>query len=168
MDAPPIRFPTRDPRATLVAGLLGGVLGTSVMIVLGVVSEWASGVPPRQLGMILELGFGGPLSTLGSFGPATVLPLHYVHGALLGLLLGVLIMATSRTRFADRLPDWVTGLAFGAVISPVVLALLVASVTLVLTPGLVGLVFLLHLGFGATVGGVVQGLRGPCIGRGPR
>jgi hypothetical protein len=142
--------------ATLLGGLLGGILGTSGMILVGVAAEAAAGLSLTRWLPQLELGFGGPLAGAGILGTDFSLPAHYVHGTVLGLVFAGLLLFGERVRIAPRIPPWESGLAFGAVVAGIVLLLLRATVSIALTPGLVGLVLLLHLTFGALAGILVQ------------
>jgi hypothetical protein len=146
---------------TLLGGVLGGIFGTSGMVLLGITLEWGAGLPLDRLLPELELGFGGPLAGAGVLGPGFSLPVHYLHGAVLGLLFAGLILLGEHLEVAPRIPLWGSGLIFGAVVSGVVLLLLDLTAGGALTPGLLGLVCLLHLTFGGLAGLVLPRVRSP-------
>jgi hypothetical protein len=157
--AAPQREPLSRRSRTLLGGALGGILGTSGIILLGLGIEGAFGFGLDRLIPELELGFGGPLAGAGVLGPDFSVPIHYLHGAILGLVLAGLLLLDDRLRWADRIPVWADGLIFGAVVASVVLVLLDATSGSALTPGLAGLVILLHVTFGGLAGAVVQRVR---------
>jgi hypothetical protein len=151
VDAQP-RGPLTDRTRVLRGGLLGGIFGTSGMIFVGIAAEWVAGVPLRGLLSELELGFGGPLAGAGILGPDFSLPVHYLHGAVLGLLFVGILWVGERLGVAPSIPYWSSGLIFGTVVAGIVLVLLEASTGTDLRPALIGLVVLLHLTFGGLAG----------------
>jgi hypothetical protein len=152
---------TLTPRnRTFLGGVLAGFLGTSGMILVGVGAEAGSGLPFSQFLPELELGFGGPWAGVGSLGSGFALPVHYLHGVILGLLFAGIIVLGERLRVAPEIPLWSSGLIFGAVVSGIVLVLLRATSNAQLIPGLVGLVVLMHLTFGGLAGILFQRIRG--------
>jgi len=160
--APPREPLTRRPR-TLLGGLLGGTLGTSGMILLGIGAESGAGLPLGRLLPELEIGFGGPLAGAGALGAGFSLPVHYLHGLVLGLLFAGILLVGERFKVAPRIPIWSSGLIFGAVVAVVVLGLLAVTSGSSLDPGAIGLVCLLHLAFGGLSGAVVQRVS-PAVG----
>lgn len=159
MGAPPRNPLTGRAQTTLYGGLLGGLLGTSGMIFIGVAAERGAGLPLPRLLPELELGFGGPAAGAGVLGADFSLPIHYLHGAVLGILFAGLLLLSDHLGMAPRVPLWSIGLIFGAVVSGFVLALLKVTSAGVLDPGLIGLVCLLHLTFGGSAGAVIQRVR---------
>jgi hypothetical protein len=164
VDARP-REPLTDRTLHLLGGLLGGILGTSGMIFVGIAAEAVAGIPARRLLSELELGFGGPLAGAGILGSDFSLPVHYLHGAVLGLLFVGILWVGERLRVAPRIPYWSSGLIFGAVVAGVVLILVEAATGIELDPALIGLVVLLHLTFGGLAGVTLSWVRaGPASG----
>jgi hypothetical protein len=149
--APPRESLTRRNQV-LLGGGLAGILGTSGMILVGIAAEVGFGLPLSRLLPELELGFGGPLAGAGILGRGFSLPVHYLHGTILGLLFAGIIWGSEHLRVAPRTPMWSSGLIFGAVVSGVVLVLLLVTSNATVTPGLTGLVVLMHLTFGGLVG----------------
>jgi hypothetical protein len=131
------------------------------MILVGLAAEAGAKVPLDRLVPTLELGFGGPLAGAGVLGPAFSLPIHYLHGVALGLLFVGIILLGERLGVAPPIPLWSSGMVFGGIVAGVVLFLLVETSTLTLTPGLVGLVCLLHVTFGGLAGFALQRCRVP-------
>lgn len=129
------------------------------MILVGIAAEWGAGIPLHRLIPQLELGFGGPLAGAGFLGSNFSLPVHYLHGLILGLLLAGILWVGERWRLAPQGPVWTSGLIFGAVVSVVVLGLLAGTSNTPLSPGLIGLVVLLHLTFGGLAGALIQRVR---------
>lgn len=158
MDALP-RAPLTRRGRTLLGGLLGGILGTSGMVLVGIAAEWGAGIPLDRLAPELELGFGGPLAGAGVLGSDFSLPVHYLHGLILGLLLAGILLLGGQFGVAPRIPGWASGLTFGAVVSGIVLVLLMVTSNTALSAGLIGLVFLLHLTFGGSAGALIQRVR---------
>jgi hypothetical protein len=144
---------------TFLGGLLGGIIGTSGMFLIGVAAERLATVPLDRTLPQLELGFGGPVAGAGVLGPDLSLPVHYLHGAVLGLLLAGILLLGERWRVAPHIPLWADGLIFGTAVSGFVVLLLDATVPEKLSPELVGLVVLLHVTFGGLAGGVLQRVR---------
>jgi hypothetical protein len=144
---------------TLCAGLLGGILGTSGMILVGFAAEGAARLPLGRILPELQLGFGGPLAGAGILGPDFSLPVHYLHGVALGLLFAGIVLAAEYGQMAPRIPLWASGLIFGAVVAAVVMALVWATSTEALSVGVGGLIVLLHLTFGGLTGALVQRVR---------
>lgn len=153
--------PLTGSARTLVGGILGGILGTSGMILGGIALERAAGLALPQLLPDLELGFGGPLAGAGILGPDFSLPVHYIHGVLLGMLFAGIVLVAERFQVAPRIPLWSGGLLFGAVVAAVVLALLQRTSNGTLGPGIIGLVVLLHLTFGGLAGLLISSVRIP-------
>jgi hypothetical protein len=162
VDAQP-REPLTDRTRLLLGGLLGGILGTSGMIFVGIAAEWAAGVPVRGLLPELELGFVGPLAGAGILGPDFSLAVHYLHGAVLGLLFVGILAVGERLRVAPRIPYGASGLIFGAAVAGIVLVLLEATTRTDLGPALIGLVVLLHLTFGGVAGGTLSRVRAASV-----
>ncbi|MGA7862134.1 MAG: hypothetical protein WCB19_09830 [Thermoplasmata archaeon] len=133
------------------------------MILLGIVAEGGAGVSLSRLVPELELGFGGPLAGAGVLGPDFSLPVHYLHGVVLGLLFAGIILLGEHFRVAPRVPLWSSGLVFGAVVSGIVLVLLAVTTSVALSPGLIGLVSLLHLTFGGLAGSLLPRVRAGSI-----
>ena len=158
MAAPPIG-PPRSSSATLLGGLFGGILGTSGMILVGLGAESTTGLSFNRLLPELELGFGGPIAGAGVLGSSFTLPIHYLHGIVLGLLFAGIWLLGERWALLPPIPVWASGMVFGAVVSAFVLGLLAGTVGDLLTPGVAGLVFLLHLTFGGLTGAAVQQFR---------
>jgi hypothetical protein len=156
--APPRGSLTRRNRAIL-GGVLAGILGTSGMILVGIAAEAGFRLPLSRLLPELELGFGGPLAGAGILGSSFSLPVHYLHGIVLGLLFAGIIGLGEQLRVAPRIPLWCSGLLFGAVVAGVVLVLLRATSSAALTIGLTGLVVLIHLTFGGLAGILLQQVR---------
>lgn len=159
--AAPLRVAHPDRTVLLLGGVLGGILGTSGMILVGLAAERAAGVPPVRWVADLELGFGGPWAGAGTYGPVVALPVHYLHGLILGLVFVGLLAAGERLGWAPALPPAANGLIFGVVLSGFVGVLLWATTPGPATPGLVALVLLMHLTFGGAAGAVVGQLRHP-------
>jgi hypothetical protein len=160
VDARSRELPLRSVR-TLCAGLLGGILGTSGMILVGVAAEAGARLPLAQILPELELGFGGPLAGAGALGPDYSLPVHYLHGAVLGFLFAGIVLAAEHVHMAPRIPGWASGLIFGAVVAAVVIGLVWVTSAGALGLGVVGLIVLLHLTFGGLTGALVQRVRVP-------
>lgn len=158
MAAQPSVPPTRRFR-TLLGGMLGGILGTSGMIGLGLAVEAAAGLPLHELIPELELGFGGPVAGAGVLGPEFALPVHYLHGVLLGLVLAGFLLLDDRLEWARQVPVWASGLLFGGVVSAVVFVILAATHGGAPTPGLAGLVVFLHFAFGGLAGLAIHRVR---------
>ncbi|MCI4351947.1 MAG: hypothetical protein L3K14_00965 [Thermoplasmata archaeon] len=168
--AAPLKKPPTPRSPILVGGLLGGILGTSGMILVGIVAEWGAGVPLSRLTPELELGFGGPFAGAGVLGSGLSLPVHYLHGMLLGLVFAWVVWLGERLGLAPRIPLSASGLLFGGIVSTFVVALLAATAGGPLSPGVVGLVGLLHLTFGGLTGATLERVRGghlPDTGNGP-
>jgi hypothetical protein len=158
VDAPP-REPLTPRNRALLGGVLAGILGTSGMILVGIATEAGFRLPLSRLLPELELGFGGPLAGAGILGPGLSLPVHYLHGIVLGVLFAGVIGLAEHLGLAPRIPLWSSGLLFGAVVSAIVLVLLQTTSNAALTPGVTGLVVLMHLTFGGLAGTLLQNVR---------
>jgi hypothetical protein len=131
------------------------------MILVGVAAELSVGLPLRRVLPELELGFGGPVAGAGVLGPSFALPVHYLHGAVLGLLFVGIILLGERYQLTPQLSLPVSGLVFGAAVSVAVLLLLWWTSPGPLSLGLIGLVCLLHLTFGGLAGTALEYVRAP-------
>jgi hypothetical protein len=151
-EAVPSNLPQRDSLSQVGIGCLGGTIGTSGMILMGLLAIGLAGVPPSQWASELALGFGGPSAVFPASGLGPEFVLHYLHGIVLGAAFGGgYVVASRRFPFiAGRLPLF--GILFGFVLAAVVLVLMVVTVAATLTTGTVGLVILLHATFGSLVG----------------
>ena len=149
----PDRVPSQwEWRLLLGGGVLGGILGTSGMVIGGVTAEVASGVRPADLLGTLEIGFGGALAGAGALGPSWGLPVHYLHGIVLGLLLAALIRLGARFELTRGLSPSYAGPMFGLVLSPFVTGFLVWTDPGVLTLDEAVFIVVLHVVFGALAG----------------
>lgn len=89
----------------LAVGALAGLIATAAMYALGAVDFLLTGVPGGSWRAGFELAFGGSAGTfLGLVG----VPLHLVHGALIGAALGVTVSLLRWER-----PWSVTGVMIG-------------------------------------------------------
>jgi len=73
----------------LLAGSLGGVLATGAMYGVAAVVLAATGVPLGRWAAATETGFGG---TVGSLLDLAGLPLHLLHGVVIGALVGAALL----------------------------------------------------------------------------
>lgn len=148
---------TRNADA-LLGGGLGGLLGTSAMVLVGLGVEAGAGLPTVRLLPELELAFGGPVAGAGALGATFALPVHYAHGLALGLLFVGILALGDRWSIRPRLPLWAQGLIYGGAVSGVAIALLATTDGGLPNPDLAGLVCLLHGTFGVLLGAIVTRL----------
>jgi hypothetical protein len=135
------------------AGLLGGILGTAGMYVAAVAELAATSVPSSQWAAAAEVGLGGRTGAILGLSGA---PLHFLHGAGIGLAVGFLAGAIRGPATGRE----VLGLGIG-------IGLLLWGSLLALDPATRGtsgagppvvLAFVLHLVYGLVVAIVVARL----------